>query len=99
MRGSLFLPPKVHPADYPAPVVLTDADLDAAAAGALVTKVIYLEDPQKAVPVPVPPNGPEAAQASSQCCGCQSPVSALKTSTSMYTVTQDRHRLSLYYYS
>ena len=29
VRGTLFLPPRVDPADYPAPVVLTDADLHA----------------------------------------------------------------------
>ena len=58
VRGTLFLPPRVGAADYPAPVVLTDADLRSALAGSLVTKVVYLEDPDKAVPAPLPANGP-----------------------------------------
>jgi uncharacterized repeat protein (TIGR01451 family) len=58
VRGTLFLPPKVAAADFPAPVVLTDADLKSALAGSLVTKVVYLEDPDKAVPAPIPPAGP-----------------------------------------
>ena len=53
-----FLPPRVGPADYPAPVVLTEADLRSALAGSLVTKVVYLEDPDKAVPAATPPGGP-----------------------------------------
>ncbi len=58
VRGTLFLPPRVAPADYPAPVVITDADLRAALSGALVTKVIYLEDPDKAAPSSAPPGRP-----------------------------------------
>jgi len=37
---------------------LTGDDLRAAAAGSLVTKVVYLEDPQKAVPAAALPGGP-----------------------------------------
>jgi uncharacterized repeat protein (TIGR01451 family) len=58
VRGTLFLPPKVAPCDFPAPVVLTEADLKSAIAGSLVTKVVYLEDPDKAVPASIPPTGP-----------------------------------------
>ncbi|HVS40605.1 MAG TPA: hypothetical protein VMS17_33930 [Gemmataceae bacterium] len=61
VRGTLFLPSRVNPADYPAPVVLTEADLKSALAGSLVTKVVYLEDPDKAVPAATPPNGPADA--------------------------------------
>jgi uncharacterized repeat protein (TIGR01451 family) len=51
VRGSLALMPQIHAADYPAPVVLTAQDLDRALAGVMVTKVIYLEHPDHAVPV------------------------------------------------
>ncbi len=61
VRGTLFLPSRVRPADYPAPVVLTDADLRSALAGSMVTKVVYLEDPDKAVPAAAPPTGPTEA--------------------------------------
>ena len=50
VRGSLSLTSHVRASAFPAPVVITDADLRAAAAGTLVTKVIYLEDPEKAAP-------------------------------------------------
>ena len=51
VRGTLFLPAaRQSRPTIPAPVVLTDADLRSALAGSLVTKVIYLEDPDKAVP-------------------------------------------------
>ena len=54
VRGTLSLSPRVNAATFPAPVALTDADLAAAVAGSLVTKVIYLEDPDKATPGPSP---------------------------------------------
>jgi uncharacterized repeat protein (TIGR01451 family) len=50
VRGSLNLPPKLNAADYPAPIVLTEQDLERVQAGALVTKVIYLEHPERAIP-------------------------------------------------
>jgi uncharacterized repeat protein (TIGR01451 family) len=58
VRGTLGLPPRVAAASYPAPVVLTDADISAALAGTLVTKVIYLEHPDRAVPVATHPDEP-----------------------------------------
>src|SRR5262249_35868611 len=45
----------VNPALYPAPVVLTEADIDAVLAGALVTKVVYLENPYRAPPLALAP--------------------------------------------
>jgi len=57
VRGCLALGPKASAASYPAPVVLTDADIQAALSGSLVTKVVYLECPDKAVPVEQPPGG------------------------------------------
>jgi uncharacterized repeat protein (TIGR01451 family) len=50
VRGSLLLPPKLNAADFPAPVVFTDQDIHQALCGTLVTKVIYLEHPDKAPP-------------------------------------------------
>jgi uncharacterized repeat protein (TIGR01451 family) len=57
VRGCLALGPKLSSAAYPAPVVLTDLDIQAALSGALVTKVIYLEDPDKAAPTAQPAGG------------------------------------------
>ncbi len=50
VRGSLCLPPKLAAPSFPAPVVFTDADVEAVLAGALVTKVVYLENPDRAPP-------------------------------------------------
>lgn len=55
VRGSLSLRPAMTAAAYPAPVTLTEADVRAALAGSLVTKVVYLEDPDKAVPAATAP--------------------------------------------
>jgi uncharacterized repeat protein (TIGR01451 family) len=49
--GTLCLPPHLSPADYPAPIELTARDVQQVMAGALLTKVVYLEDPEKAQPV------------------------------------------------
>jgi uncharacterized repeat protein (TIGR01451 family) len=56
--GSLYLPPKLVAAAYPAPVLLTEDDLDVILAGGLVTKVVYLEHPDLAPPTSVPPDRP-----------------------------------------
>jgi uncharacterized repeat protein (TIGR01451 family) len=56
VRGTLQLPPKQRAADYPVPIVLTPEDVRAALAGALVTKVIYLECPDLAVPEQTKPD-------------------------------------------
>ena len=58
VRGSLCLAPVVNPAQYPAPIVITEDDLRQALAGVLVTKVIYLEHPERAVPTATTPNQP-----------------------------------------
>jgi uncharacterized repeat protein (TIGR01451 family) len=72
VRGSLHLPPHANPAAYPAPVVLTAADVERALSGGLVTKVVYLENPDKAVPIStagetleaeLPPNANPMAEA------------------------------------
>lgn len=46
----LLHPPKGLENDFPVPVVITDSDIREAIAGRLVTKVIYLEDPDVALP-------------------------------------------------
>ena len=58
VRGTLILPPGLNAASFPAPVVLTDDDVRKASAGALVTKVIYLEHPERATPAATTPDLP-----------------------------------------
>jgi uncharacterized repeat protein (TIGR01451 family) len=43
---SLYLPPSMRAADYPAPINIGEADALAAGHGSMVTKVITLEDPE-----------------------------------------------------
>lgn len=59
-RGTLQLPPAMKPADYPAPFVLTDVDVDRIVASSMLSKVVYLEDPDKAVPSTTRPGEPPA---------------------------------------
>jgi uncharacterized repeat protein (TIGR01451 family) len=58
VRGSLKLSPKLKAANYPAPVVLAEADIESVMAGNLICKAIYLENPDRAVPATVPPAVP-----------------------------------------
>lgn len=58
VRGSLVPRPGMNVLDFPAPLYLTRTDLERAASGAVITKVIYLEDPTKAVPVETKPDQP-----------------------------------------
>ncbi len=55
IRGSLKLASKLNAASYPAPVVLSEADIESVIAGNLICKVIYLENPDRAVPALTPP--------------------------------------------
>jgi uncharacterized repeat protein (TIGR01451 family) len=55
VRGSLNLPHGVGAPAYPAPVVFTEDDIDRALSGSLITKVIYLEDPERAAPAGTKP--------------------------------------------
>jgi uncharacterized repeat protein (TIGR01451 family) len=50
VRGSLFVSPHVHPEEYPAPFVLTEDDVAHVFEGTFLTKVVYLEHPDRAVP-------------------------------------------------
>lgn len=58
VRGTLHLPSFLRPADHPAPLVITEHDVALALAGGLVTKVIYLENPERAQPVATRPDQP-----------------------------------------
>jgi uncharacterized repeat protein (TIGR01451 family) len=58
VRGNLQLPPRMNPADYPAPVVLTDDDVEKALDGVLITKVVYLENPNRAASLSWKPDEP-----------------------------------------
>ncbi len=58
VRGTLALPPGLSGAAFPAAVVLTEEDVQKALAGALVTKVIYLEHPERATPTATTPDLP-----------------------------------------
>jgi uncharacterized repeat protein (TIGR01451 family) len=58
VRNTLSVSPKLSASAYPAPVVLTEADIASIVAGNLITKVVYLEDPDRALPVPSQPGRP-----------------------------------------
>jgi uncharacterized repeat protein (TIGR01451 family) len=48
--GSLHLPARADARNFPAPVTLTTQDIETALRGGLVTKVVYLEHPDRSVP-------------------------------------------------
>jgi uncharacterized repeat protein (TIGR01451 family) len=58
VRGTLALSPQLAAGRFPAPVLVTDEDVRAVLAGSLVTKVVYLEDPERAVPTATRPDQP-----------------------------------------
>jgi uncharacterized repeat protein (TIGR01451 family) len=58
IRGSLEAVTKLRPADHPAPIPITEDDVNRILAGTLITKVIYLEDPERALPVATQPGEP-----------------------------------------
>jgi uncharacterized repeat protein (TIGR01451 family) len=58
VRGVLVPRPDMKYMDYPIPLVFSQADIERAMLGTLITKVIYLEDPEKAVPAEVQPDKP-----------------------------------------
>jgi uncharacterized repeat protein (TIGR01451 family) len=58
VRGSLALTAHLQAADYPAPAVFDAENLEHALAGTLVTKVVYLEHPDFALPVATKPDQP-----------------------------------------
>jgi uncharacterized repeat protein (TIGR01451 family) len=58
VRGSLHLPPRLKAADYPAPVVLGADEVQRAVSETLITKVIFVEDPERAVAEATNPDQP-----------------------------------------
>src|SRR6185295_3498476 len=50
VRGSMCLPPQTAAAKHPAPFIFTEQDIDKAAGNTVITKVVYLEDPDTALP-------------------------------------------------
>jgi uncharacterized repeat protein (TIGR01451 family) len=58
VRGVLQLPPRLNPADYPAPVVIGFGELQLSQEPTLVTKVVYLENPEMAYATATKPNEP-----------------------------------------
>jgi len=58
VRGVLVPRPGMKYMDWPAPLLFTAQDIERALAGGLVTKVVYLEDPEKAIPAELGPNTP-----------------------------------------
>lgn len=58
VRGSLKLPKVVRAADHPAPVPISQEDIDRVLRGALITKVVYLEHPDTALATAARPDQP-----------------------------------------
>lgn len=58
VRGSLVLKPGMKYMEYPIPLKFSEEDIERAVNGIALTKVIYLEDPEKAVPVSTRPDSP-----------------------------------------
>jgi uncharacterized repeat protein (TIGR01451 family) len=54
--GTLTLPPRSTADAYPVTIALTQADIDQALAGSLVTKVFFVENTEKAVPQATTPD-------------------------------------------
>jgi uncharacterized repeat protein (TIGR01451 family) len=58
LRGVLVPRPGMKYMDYPIPLYFTQGDIDRVLKGAMITKVIYLEDPEKALPITIQPDFP-----------------------------------------
>ncbi|MCZ2343242.1 MAG: DUF11 domain-containing protein [Bacteroidales bacterium] len=58
IRGSLIPRAKMNYMEFPTPIFISALDVQRALQGALITKAIYLEDPEKATPVQTEPDEP-----------------------------------------
>ncbi|MBN9121978.1 MAG: DUF11 domain-containing protein, partial [Planctomycetes bacterium] len=58
VRGTLVPRPGMRYMDYPLPITLSQADIEKVLKGVVITKVIYLEDPEKALPAEVGRDAP-----------------------------------------
>jgi uncharacterized repeat protein (TIGR01451 family) len=55
VRDSLYLPPKLNAANHPATLTIDADDLDAIRYGSMITKLVYLENPDRAEPLATNP--------------------------------------------
>ena len=60
--GSLMLPPPLRVSSFPVPVLFTPDDIDLVLAGVFITKIVYLENPEKAVPLQTRPELPPVSE-------------------------------------
>lgn len=58
VRGTLVPRPGMKYMDYPLPITLSQLDIDRVLKGVVITKVLYLEDPEKALPAEVGRDAP-----------------------------------------
>lgn len=58
VRGTLKLPKIIRAADHPAPIPISQEDIDRIMRGALITKVVYLEHPDQALATATKPDQP-----------------------------------------
>lgn len=58
LRGTLVPRPGMKYMDYPIPILLSESDIEKVIKGVVLTKVIYLEDPDKALPAEVGRDNP-----------------------------------------
>lgn len=58
VRGTLVPRPGMKYMDYPLPIALSQTDIDRVLKGVVITKVLYLEDPEKALPAEVGRDAP-----------------------------------------
>ncbi len=58
VRGTLVLRPGMKYMEWPTPLLFTQNDIERALLGAVITKAIYLEDPEKAIPAEFGLNAP-----------------------------------------
>jgi uncharacterized repeat protein (TIGR01451 family) len=58
VRGTLFMPCNLKYADFPVPLVFSDADFQGVRGGALLTRIVLLERPDLAIPEATRPDLP-----------------------------------------
>ncbi|WP_029630488.1 DUF11 domain-containing protein [Zavarzinella formosa] len=58
VRGILSHRPGFYPVKHPVPIIFTEQDIQKVSEGKMITKIYYLESPDKALPVPSDPNEP-----------------------------------------
>ena len=66
IRGTLVPRPGMKYMDWPAPLLFTQNDIERALLGSVITKAIYLEDPEKAIPAEFGLNAPVELPADSE---------------------------------